>query len=117
MSEDDFKSKLEGMSDSAFDMVWGRAVLIVEEAKRRGLLAPKSEDLFTNHLAEAAAAGADGAIKALPFEVKQVLAVYLSPHGWDGWDCEKCGGNYPKDIITACPQCSEAAVLLLGKPS
>lgn len=33
---------------------------------------------------------------------------------WDGWTCNACGGEYPRDIVTACPRCSPAAKAALA---
>lgn len=50
MEDADFKAKLEAMSGPEFDVLWDRLVLVLAEAKRRGLLAAKSDDLFQQHI-------------------------------------------------------------------
>lgn len=50
--------------------------------------------------------------KPLPPEVQSVLRLYKAV--WEGWACNRCGCEYPRDIITACPSCSEAAKRILG---
>jgi hypothetical protein len=47
-------------------------------------------------------------------EVRRVRALYASPTEWASWTCERCGGEYPTDIITGCPECSTPARVALG---
>lgn len=52
---------------------------------------------------------------AMPHEVQAVLALYTSTEGeWNPWTCDECGGEYPRDIIVACPRCSDVARRALG---
>lgn len=48
----------------------------------------------------------------LPHEVQALLDFYTTVTDWDGWVCRACGGEYPRDIVTACPNCSPLAVKL-----
>lgn len=46
--------------------------------------------------------------KKLPYEVQAILDLYLADSDYPFWACLGCGGNYPTDIVTACPRCSAA---------
>lgn len=48
-----FEAKLRSMGEDEFEYALDRAILVVHEAKSRGVLAPKSDDLFQRHIAEA----------------------------------------------------------------
>lgn len=53
--------------------------------------------------------------KRLPIEVAAILALYeCDGDEFDAWTCGKCGGEYLRDIITACPKCSSRARAILN---
>jgi hypothetical protein len=54
------------------------------------------------------------AAKAIPTEVARILALYHAPQEWPSWTCDVCGGVYPRDIIVACPECSDVARVALA---
>lgn len=51
-------------------------------------------------------------MNTLPYEVQAILDFYTTVTGWEGWTCSTCGGEYPRDIVVACPRCSPLATRL-----
>lgn len=49
-------------------------------------------------------------------EVGAVLRLYQDPKEWESWTCRACGGVYPRDIITACPNCVTPAYVEEAEP-
>lgn len=40
-------------------------------------------------------------------DVRAVLRLYKDQRNWASWSCLVCGGVYPRNIITACPNCTK----------